>query len=125
MTLDAGSVVVKLSPAIATAGCWIRLSAFEVTHGVIEPAVRPFNLNATGMSAPFWLIATITKPPVAGFLYADTDTPPGDPLTPATTKPGRTNLLKLPTVYNRLVSRELPLYPISPSLSAFNPISHQ
>ena len=61
-------------------------------------------------------------------LYADLkehEGTAGAPVVPTTTNPGRTNLLKLPSVYSRLVIWVLRPKPISPSSSALIPISHQ
>ena len=98
VTLDAGRVAVKLPNETGRLDCCARSNELEVVHGVTLLTVSPFKVNVSGVSDPFWLIATMTMPPVVALLYAVTETPDGAPVVPTTTKPGRTNLLKLPRV---------------------------
>src|SRR5579864_7045736 len=61
VTLEARRVAEKLPPDTVSGACWAKLNELEVTHGVTEPAARPFKVMFNGVSDASGLMATMTN----------------------------------------------------------------
>jgi hypothetical protein len=98
VTDEPASEAEKAPPVTATAVCETRLAFADVSHGVHEAgAVPPATLSGTDTVVVPLLMATTTT--VFDPEYADSRTFAGAaPETFTRTYPGRTNLLKLPSV---------------------------
>ena len=97
VTLEAGSVNVKLPLVTGTAVCSVRSKLAEVIQGVTEVVETPLRENDCDIVFEFSLIATISNAPVLWFINAVTYTLVcGVGVAAIRTCPGRTNLEKLP-----------------------------
>src|SRR5882762_4532037 len=68
VTLEAGRVAVNALPPTVILVCCAKSRLDEVTQGVTEVAVKPFNAKFSTMFDPLWLMATIANFPVLGSL---------------------------------------------------------